>query len=107
MPDSTPHTIYLKDYKPSAFLIPTIDLDVAIFEDYTRVRSRLAMRRNSAVGDAQAPLVLDGEELTLESVVLDGRVLGKSAYVVDSGHLTIPAVPDEFVLEISSRIRPQ
>ena len=59
MPDPTPKTVYLKDYTPSAFLIPTIALDVAIFEDYTRVRSRLAVRRNSAAGDAQAPVCCD------------------------------------------------
>ena len=66
MPDPTPKTIHLKDYSPSAFLIPTVELDVAIFEDYTRVTSRLAIRRNPAAADRRAPLVLDGEELALD-----------------------------------------
>jgi aminopeptidase N len=68
MSEPTPSTIYLKDYTPSAFLIDTVDLDVALFEDHARVRSRLAVRRNPASRDASAPLVLNGEELTLESV---------------------------------------
>ena len=78
MPDPTPKTIYLKDYTPSAFLISTVELDVAIFDDYTRVTSRLAMRRNPCGSRSQAPLVLDGEELALESVALDGRLLAQA-----------------------------
>ena len=104
---SAPTTIYLKDYTPSAFLILTIDLDVALFADYTRVKSRLTVRRNPAAADARAPLVLDGEELALESVTLDGRVLAEADYALDAAHLTIPGVPDEFVLETGVRLRPQ
>ncbi|HEV7803900.1 MAG TPA: aminopeptidase N, partial [Burkholderiales bacterium] len=107
MSASTPKTIYLKDYTPSAFLIPTIELDVALFADYTRVRSRLTVRRNPASADATAALVLNGEELALESVALDGRLLAQADYVLDAEHLTIPGVPDEFVLETVCRIRPQ
>lgn len=107
MSDSTPKTVYLKDYTPSAFLIDTVDLDVAVFEDHTRVRSRLAVRRNSAAADASAALVLDGEALALDSVAIDGRALGEGDYILTPEHLTIPAVPAAFVLETVVRIRPQ
>ena len=100
-------TIYLKDYTPSAFLIPTVELDVALFEEHTRVTSRLTMRRNPAAADRSAPLVLDGEELALESVALNGRPLVEAEYALTAEHLTIPDVPDEFVLETVCRIRPQ
>ncbi|MDB5924868.1 MAG: aminopeptidase, partial [Betaproteobacteria bacterium] len=103
----TPKTIYLKDYAPSAFLIPTIELDVAIFDDYTRVTSGLTLRRNPAAADRTAPLVLDGEELTLESVALDGRLLNADEYNLTAEHFTIPDVPDEFVLAMVCRIKPQ
>ena len=107
MSASIPRTIYLKDYTPSAFLIPTVDLDVAILDESTRVTSRLTVRRNPAAADRKAPLVLDGEELALESVALDGRLLGEGQYNLTAEHLTIADVPDEFVLATVCRIRPQ
>ncbi|MGZ5756292.1 MAG: aminopeptidase N [Burkholderiales bacterium] len=107
MSDPTPKTIHLKDYSPSAFLIPTVELDVAIFEDYTRVTSRLTVRRNPAAADRGAPLVLNGEELALDSVALDGHLLRKGKYTVTAEHLIIPNVSDEFVLATVVRIKPQ
>jgi aminopeptidase N len=104
---ATPQTIYLKDYKPSAFLISEVELDVALLDEYTRVTSRLTIRRNPAAADRFAALVLDGEELALESVKLDGRTLADTEYVLDSEHLTIRAVPESFVLETVCRIKPQ
>ncbi len=108
MRDPTPKTIYLKDYSPSAFLINTVELDVALFEEHTRVTSRLAVRRNPvAIDQHKTPLVLDGEELTLEAVALNGRPLAASDYTLDAEHLTILNVPNEFVLETVCRLRPQ
>ncbi|MDB5865978.1 MAG: aminopeptidase, partial [Betaproteobacteria bacterium] len=107
MPAATPKTIYLKDYTPSAFLVETIELDVALFADYARVKSRLTVRRNPAAPGAAAPLILDGMELALESVSIDGRPLAEDEYAADAAHLAIPRVPDAFVLETVCRIRPQ
>jgi aminopeptidase N len=107
MRDPVPTTIYLKDYAPPAFLIATVDLDVDLHEDFARVRARLAIRRNPAASDPRAPLVLDGDELELESVALDGRALAASEYSLDDEHLTIPNVPDAFALETTVRIEPR
>jgi aminopeptidase N len=104
---ATPRTIFLNDYTPSAFLVDTIDLDVALFDGYTRVTSRLALRRNPAAPDTRASLVLDGEELELESVTLNGSPLPQAAFTVTPEHLTIRDTPDAFVLETQCRIRPQ
>ncbi|HSD44377.1 MAG TPA: aminopeptidase N [Burkholderiales bacterium] len=107
MRDPVPTTIHLKDYTPPAFLIRTVELDVAIHEDNAEVRARLAVQRNAAVGDRGAPLVLDGDELELVSVALDDRALDASAYALDALHLTIPGVPDAFTLETVVRIAPR
>ena len=107
MTDATPKTIYLEDYTPSAFLIDTVELDVALFDEHTRVGARLAIRRNAVAADASAPLVLDGEALALESVAVDGRALDAGEYTLDAEHLTIPGVPEAFVLETVVSIRPQ
>ncbi len=107
MRDPAPTTIYLKDYAPPAFLIATVDLDVDLREDFARVRAKLAIRRNPAAKDPRAPLALDGDELQLESVALDGRTLVPDEYALDDAHLTIPDVPDAFTLETSVRIEPR
>src|SRR3546814_1262759 len=44
------------------------------------------------------PLVLDGQELTLISVALDGRPLGPGDYTLDAESLTLPAPPARFTL---------
>ena len=107
MRDPTPVTIHLEDYTPPAFLIATVDLDVDIREDSARVRARLAVERNPAAKDPRAPLVLDGDEVRLESAAIDGRTLAATEYALDEAHLTIPSVPDAFTLETVVRIEPQ
>src|SRR6266705_1786762 len=67
MRDPAPVPIRLEDYTPPAFLVETVDLDVELFEDHARVRSRLAVSRNSKSSDSNAPLVLDAEELDFVS----------------------------------------
>jgi aminopeptidase N len=107
MRDPTPVTIHLEDYTPPAFLIATVDLDVDLREDFARVRARLAVERNPAARDRRAPLVLDGDEVQLESAAIDGRTLALAEYTLDEAHLTIQSVPDAFTLETVVRIEPR
>jgi aminopeptidase N len=107
MRDPTPVTIHLEDYAPPAFLIATVDLDVDIREDFARVRAKLAVKRNPTTKDRQAPLVLDGDEVRLESAAIDGRTLAATEYAIDEAHLTIPSVPEAFTLETVVRIEPR
>jgi aminopeptidase N len=99
MKEAQPRAIHLKDYAPPPFRVETVDLDVDIREDHALVRARLAIRRNAA-----GPLVLDGDELELVSVALDGKPV---RHEVTAEKLTIPDVPDAFTLETVSRIVPQ
>ncbi len=102
----TPQPIYLKDYRPPDYLVGRVDLDVRLDPAVTEVTARLSVRRNPAAGDGQPPLVLDGQELELVGVRLDGETLGANRYSVDDEHLTIEAPPAAFELEITSRTRP-
>ncbi|TMG76603.1 MAG: aminopeptidase N [Betaproteobacteria bacterium] len=104
MRDPAPAAIRLKDYAPPAFLIDSVELDVELFEDHALVRSRLAVARRS--GAPPSPLVLDGEELELESVALDGRALASGEYALGAEHLTIAQAPERFTLDTLCRIRP-
>ncbi len=101
----TPAAIHLRDYLPSDFLVETIGLDFDLGAETTEVHSRMAMRRNPA-GRADVPLVLNGEDLELLWVAVDGAKLPSDRYRVDDVSLQIDALPDRFVLEISTRIHP-
>ena len=107
MRDPAPVPVRLQDYAPPAFLIETVDLDFELFEDHARVRSRLSISRNPKATDPGAPLVLDAEELELESVSLDGRRLAAGGYALGELHLTIAKPPSRFVLETACTIDPR
>jgi len=107
MREPAPKTIYLKDYTPPPFLISSIDLDVDIREDHALVRATLVLARNPKAADARAPLLLDGEEIELLSVALDGRPLSPGEYTIGKETLAIVDVPARFTLETLSRICPQ
>jgi aminopeptidase N len=105
--DPTPQTVHLKDYAPPAFLILTAELDVAIHADHARIRARLTLARNPASTDRGAPLTLDGDELELTAIALDGRDLADDEYRLDAEHLSIAQVPDECVLQTEVVIHPE
>jgi aminopeptidase N len=106
MREPQPKTIHLKDYAPPAFLVDTIDLDVDIRANDALVGARLAVRRNPASTDRAAPLLLDGDELELVSIAIDGALLRQNAFQKNAERLSIPDVPDAFVLETLTRIYP-
>lgn len=105
MRTETPQIIRLSEYRVPDFLIDHVALDFRLAPEATRVTSVLAMRRNPA-GQAGAALVLDGDELTLVSVAVDGQPLPASAYVASADSLTIPALPEAFTLTIETEINP-
>jgi aminopeptidase N len=103
---STPKTIFLKDYTPPAFLVSSVDLDIDLQADHALVKATLAVTRNPKSPDPVAPLELDGDELELISVQIDGRVLVAGDFSLSAAGLEIAGVPDRFTLETVVRIRP-
>jgi aminopeptidase N len=106
---ATPQTIFLKDYTVPAWLIESIDLHVSILDQHAEVRARLACRRNphGAGGD----LVLNGEELTLLEIGINGVAISAARYRLDDELLTLvndeaAPLPDSFTLETRVRIEP-
>ena len=95
---------YLKDYQPPAFTIDRTDLVFHLDPSRTRVESRLAIRRIS--DNRQLPLVLDGVELELLELRLDGQLLDAQNYRLDDESLTIADVADEFELRCAVMIDP-
>jgi aminopeptidase N len=100
-----PRAVRLQDYRPPDWLIETVELDVSLHPTATTVRARLKIKPNAA--GTPAPLVLDGEDLTLRSLALDGKPLPEANYVATSDRLTIAQPPNrEFSLDIETVIDP-
>jgi len=102
--DHQSKTIFLKDYTAPDYVVDTVELTFELGEDLTRVVSVLQLKRNTS---ANAPLELDGEQLELGAVRIDGRQLDTTDYVVTDTSLMIPQVSDSFCLEIETFIKPQ
>ena len=84
---------YLKEYRPPDFSITHTWLRFDLHETGTRVESRLQIHRNGAV---DAPLILDGIDLDLLELRLDGRLLAPEEYRLDDESLCIESVPAQF-----------
>ena len=103
---SAPKTIYLKDYQVSDYLISDIHLTFELDDTRTLVRTKLQIHRHPQA-KGPAPLVLNGEELELVGLVLDGKKLSSSDYKLEGDLLSIGDVPDKFELEVENYINPQ
>jgi aminopeptidase N len=106
MKDAQANTIYLKDYRPPAFWITHTELYFQLYEDHALVTATLDVRRNEQAGAGEA-LQLHGQQLTLESLAVDGRKLQGAQYSLTDDGLTIADVPDQFQLTCVTRIYPQ
>ena len=105
--DKPPQPTRLADYRPPDFLIDSVELEFDLGDTETRVKSHLALRRNpeAPVG---APLRLDGDEVELAAISLDGRPPAPGDYQLEAdGALIIPQTPDAFALDIATRIHPE
>ena len=105
--DTAPSTIYLKDYQPPVYLVNNVNLHFDLHETETVVTSKLSLSLNPANTSASKALVLDGQNLELISVKVDGQLLSSDDYVCSEEQLTITTIPDTCELEIQTRINPQ
>lgn len=101
MTQSKPQVQYREDYQPPHYWIDTLDLDIQLDETATEVVAISRVRRN---GEHSEPLVLDGEQLELLAVSVNG--VATEQYQLADGCLILPQVPQEFVLTLKTRINP-
>jgi len=100
-------TIYLKDYRKPDYLIETVNLEFDLDETHTRVKSLLTVVCNHDKCEGIHALVLNGRDLALKTVKLDGQALREQDYKLDASSLTILPVHDRFTLEIETEINPR
>ena len=106
MKGAQPQAIRLEDYRQPDFWISHTDLIFNLGEVSTTVTAKLTFRRNDSA-DKKAPLVLHGEQMELVSVSLDGSKLASNDYQCDRESLIVHQVPDRFVLEVVTLLKPQ
>ncbi len=106
MREADAQAVRLKDYRAPDWLIDKVELDFRLDPKATRVFSKLALRRNPK-GRNDAPIVLDGDELSLASIKLNGRALSANEFEATATKLTI-AKPgaNKLTLEIETIINP-
>ena len=106
MDQSQPCVHYLKDYRVSDFLIESVHLHFDLDEEDTIVKSILAIKRNPLAQNPSPNLQLDGENLQLREVKLDGHSLSQSQFKVSPLQLEVFNVPESFILETEVLIKP-
>ena len=102
--NTAPIETFLADYQVPNYLVDHVSLHFDLDRSDTKVRSVLSMRRNpeGLGGDC----ILDGEQITLVSIKLNGKPLQGNEYQRTDKNLLISAVPEQFDLEIETLIHP-
>ena len=110
MSDTTPPNqinkiTYLKDYQPPAWLVKKVDLHLVLDEEKTEVTATLTLQRNRDL--PRQILRLDGHDLCLQSIMLDGQTLDKNRYQVSDSQLLIEDLADHCQLQTVVTINPK
>ncbi|MFT5808804.1 MAG: aminopeptidase N, partial [Moritella dasanensis] len=97
-----PNAKHLKDYTAPNYFIDNIDLDFNLDDSKTKIVAINKVRRSGSHND---PLILDGVDLTLLAVSIDGHQIDN--YLVKDNQLIISDLPSECVLIIETEVNPQ
>ena len=92
----------IHDWQPFTYELPEVALDILIYDDHVIVESEIDVERKQATDTD--PLFLDGTNLELLEISVDGTVLGNNQYKLEEGGLTIFNLPDECLLEIKQKL---
>lgn len=96
-----PQIKYRHDYRAPDYTITDIDLTFELDASTTRVTAISQVKR---LGDNQADLRLDGEDLTLIALEVDGQPW--TDYRQQNGALVLSQLPESFTLKIINDIHP-
>ncbi len=91
----------LSDYTAPNFDFASVHLSFDLAKDATKVHSKIEVKRL-----ARGPLILDGEEIDLKSVSVNGTKLARKDYTLTQTHLILDDLPNQFTLEIETVCNP-
>ncbi|WP_342350041.1 aminopeptidase N [uncultured Nitrospira sp.] len=100
---------YLKDYTPPDYWVTHVNLTFDLRDGETLVSARLQVKKN---GSHDHPLVLDGENLELLEVKLNGLAIPKGTnlkegYVVSQASLSLLPPDESFTVDTLVKIYPE
>ena len=100
----TTKTTYRDQYRPYPFEVPETRLEFDLRDGETVVTSALVIERKPGTTD---PLVLDGIDLDLRRIAVDGVPLAGNEYSVDDESLTVFEVGERCLVEVTAAIKPE
>ena len=100
MRTDTGRIVHLADYRPTDFVLERVDLTFELDPTETKVEARLIFHRREGV-DANAPLVLDGDDLTMTSLLFDQIEMDPARYTAAPESLVIRDLPESAPFEIT------
>ena len=102
----SPDFTYLEDYRPYPYSIDTVDMRFDLDETATKVTTTL--RLSPKADFPTEPLRLDGENLELLSLTLNGEILPEDSYSLDEKALILDQPPhSSFTLTTEVSINPK
>lgn len=106
-----PQAIHLDAYRKPDYRIESLALEFDLEPEATRVKSRLQIVYDGSPSDSSKTgfpaLWLDGDDLKLLSVSVDGAALDETAYLLDAKGLSLDVTSACFLLEIETEINPK
>ena len=96
--------VHLVDYRPPAWRIAQVELQFELAAESTEVTARLQLQPDP--DQPGTPLELDGVELELLAIAIDGIELPATRYRYDGRHLRVSGLDRACVLETRVRIHP-
>jgi aminopeptidase N len=101
-----PVTFHRKDYKVPNYRISRTSLTFTLNTSHTKVESRLSFEAWHSTNPADLPLELDGEDLELVQVKLNGKVLTAAEYTQTATGLTVHKPGRQGELEVTVHVQP-
>ena len=90
------------DYKPPSARVESAQLDIRIFDDRTFVTTTLSLVRTG-----NDPFILNGRDLTVHEISIDGRLLDEADWPICPEGLSLDGVPERCVVAIRSECHPE
>lgn len=103
---SAPKTVYAKDYKKPEYQVKSVDMTFELDSENTKTTAVMEVRREPDTPEG-APLFLNGEELTLTGLSVNGKPLKETDYLLNEDGLTILNPPSQFTLSIQTDLNPK
>ena len=102
-----PTTIRREGYSQCDHTVQTVELLFNLKDDATQVLSTLRIVRNQKSPSVAVPISLDGKNLKLLSIRINGQSLDENAYTLSNDGLTLLTPPTEFVLQTEVELCPK